>query len=120
MTGRVWNVIDFLPAPNATAPPVLEQFRVRLSARAVSPTRVSLVFRLVKARLTKFFFLPLFGRRLTLTLPVPGPFLTRLISLLTRKPVPQAYFDVLFLDEELRVHRTGQNATFVQRRPAWL
>ena len=62
---------------------------------------------------------PLFGRRLTLTLPVPGPFLTRIISFFTGKPVPTAYFDVLYLDADLRVHRTGQNATFVQRRPAW-
>ena len=118
-SGRVYNQIDFLPAENSTTPPVLEQLRVRLSARAVSPTRVSLVFRLVKARLTKFFFFPLFGRRLTLTLPVPGPFITRIISLFTRKPVPLAYFDVLYLDDELRVHRTGQDAVFVQRRPSW-
>ena len=119
VTGRVWNVIDFLPPDGATSPPVLEQFRVRLSATAVSPTRVSLIFRVLKARLTKFFFVPLFGRRLTLTLPVPGPFLTRILSFFTGKPVPTAYFDVLYLDADLRVHRTGQNATFVQRRPAW-
>ena len=71
-------------------------------------------------RLSKFLFFPLFGRRLTLTLPVPGPFITRLLTLFSRKEVPQAYFDVLYLDDELRVHRTGQNATFVQRRPDWV
>ena len=60
-----------------------------------------------------------FGRRLTLTLPVPGPFLTRLLNLFSKRKLPPAFFDVLYLDDELRVHRTGQNATFVQRRPAW-
>ena len=70
-------------------------------------------------RLTKFFFLPLFGRRLTLTLPVPGPFLTKLLTIFSKKKVPQAYFDVLYLDDELRVHRTGQDAVFIQRRPPW-
>ena len=67
-------------------------------------------------RLTKFFFFPLFGRRLTLTLPVPGPFITRLLTLFSKKEVPQAYFDVLYLDDELRVHKTGQGNLFVQQR----
>ena len=71
----------------------------------------------LQVRLSKFLFFPLFGRRLTLTLPVPGPFITRLLTLFSRKEVPQAYFDVLYLDDELRVHKTGQGAIFVQRRP---
>jgi len=117
--GRVWNCIDFLPGQDGSSP-VLEQLRVKLSAKAVSRTRVELVFRLVKARVTKFFFLPLFGRRLTLTLPVPGPFLTRILFFFRRnKKPPAAYFDVLYLDEDLRVHQTGQGSFFVQRRPSW-
>ena len=70
-------------------------------------------------RLSKFLFFPLFGRRLTLTLPVPGPFITRLLTLFSRKEVPQAYFDVLYLDDDLRIHKTGQGNLFVQRRPSW-
>ena len=40
----------------------------------------------VKLRLTKFLGFSLGQRRLTLTLPVPGPFLTRIISFFTRPP----------------------------------
>jgi hypothetical protein len=118
-TGRVWNCIDFIAPEGATAPANPEQLRVQLAVRAVSPVRVALAFRLIKVRLTKFFFFPLFGRRLTLTLPVPGPFITRLLTFFSKKEVPQAYFDVLYLDDELRVHKTGQGAIFVQRRPQW-
>lgn len=35
-----------------------------------------------------------------------------------KKP-PQAYFDVLFLDEDLRVHKTGEDNIFVQVRESW-
>jgi len=118
-TGRVWNCIDFIAPEGATAPANPEQLRVQLAVRAVSNVRVALVFRLIKVRLTKFFFFPLFGRRLTLTLPVPGPFITRILTLFSKKEVPQAYFDVLYLDDELRVHKTGQGAIFVQQRPQW-
>jgi hypothetical protein len=37
--------------------------------------------------LTKFFGFSLGQRRLTLTLPVPGPFLTRIITFFTRPAV---------------------------------
>ena len=45
---------------------------------------------------------------------------TRVLNLFSKRKLPPAFFDVLYLDDELRVHRTGQNATFVQRRPAWV
>ena len=119
VSGRVWNCIDFLPPAEGPASP-LEQLRVRLSATAVSTSKIELVFRLVKARVSKFFFFPLFGRRLTLTLPVPGPFITRLLFFFRRsKKPPPAFFEVLYLDETLRIHRTGQGAYFVQERPPW-
>ena len=50
-SGRVWNCIDFIAPEGATAPANPEQLRVQLAARAVSPTRVALAFRLIKARL---------------------------------------------------------------------
>lgn len=117
--GRIWNCIDFIPPEEGPASP-LEQLRVILSARAVSSTKVELSFLRVKARVTKFFFLPLFGRRLTLTLPVPGPFLTRILFFFRRsKKPPPAFFEILYLDDTLRVQRTGQGAYFIQERPSW-
>ena len=155
--GGVTNVIDFLPAANATKPPVLEQFRVSLTATALSPSSLSLVFRCVRIRLTRLPLpllslaaaavgaalapgvlrkvatlfgglvatalaaelpaLPLpFGLRATLTLPVPGPFLTRILFAFRKKEPPKAIVDFLFLDDELRVQRTNQGNIFVQRR----
>jgi len=113
VSGKLWNVIDFL---GDKAP--LEQFRVRLSGKAVSPKRIEIVFRFVKARLRIFFGLRL-PRPITLTIPVPGPFLTRILFFFTKKKAPPAYFELLYLDEELRVHLTGQGNLFVQRRPKW-
>ena len=86
-----------------------------LSATAVSPNRIELIFRRIRARLN----LKLFGRRfgLTLVLPVPGPFLTRILFFFRpAKRPPPAYFDVLYLDEDLRVHKTAQGNLFVQRK----
>ena len=61
--------------------------------------------------------LPLpFGLRTTLTLPVPGPFLTRILFAFRKKEPPKAIVDFLFLDDELRVQRTNQGNIFVQRR----
>ena len=154
--GGITNVINFLPA-GTTKPPVLEQFRVSLTATALSPSSLSLVFRCVRIRLTrlplpllslaaaaigaalapgvlrkvatlfggfvatalaaKLPALPLpFGLRTTLTLPVPGPFLTRILFAFRKKEPPKAIVDFLFLDDELRVQRTNQGNIFVQRR----
>ncbi|KAL1508484.1 hypothetical protein AB1Y20_004585 [Prymnesium parvum] len=117
--GRIWNCIDFIPPSNGSSTP-LEQLRVLLAAKAVSPTRIEIAFRLVKARVNRFFGLPLFGRRLTLTFPVPGPFLTRILFAFRKnKKPPPAFFEIIYLDETLRVHKTGQGAFFVQQRPTW-
>jgi len=113
--GTVTNCIDFKANPDGDAP-ACEQLRVQLTASAESGSRVALVFRLVKARLTRFFGLSLGRRRLTLTLPVPGPLITRIISFFTRRPPPKPYFDIIYLDHELRVHRTGEGNLFVQRK----
>ena len=106
--GRVTNCVDF------EAQAAAECLRVRLSARAEAPRRLSLAFRLVKLRLRRLFGIALGSRRLTLTLPVPGPFLTRLISAFTGKKPPKPYFELLYLDDELRVHETGQGNIFIQ------
>jgi len=124
--GIITNVIDFATRADGTEP-ALKQLNVVIRATALSKRRVGLQFRYVRAVLTKFFFLPLFGKRLTIYVPVPGPFVTRIIVFLGRlvrrngtvKKPPQAYFDVLFLDEDLRVHKTGEDNIFVQVRDSW-
>jgi len=118
--GRMTNIIEFYPKDHPAfvatrsppkAPPT-QSLNVILSVTAASPTRVELVFRRVRVRLTN-----LFGKPRTLTLPVPGPFFTRIKFLFRpKKAPPPAYFDVLFLDDELRVHKTGQGNLFVQQR----
>lgn len=108
-TGTVTNFIDFASGV---------QFRVKLKASTSSTSRVNLVFRLIKISPAK----KILGLIRTITIPVPGPFITRVQQLLRRGPkkgFPPAYFDVLYLDEDLRVHRTGQGNLFVQRRAAW-
>ena len=109
LSGQVTNHIDFLSGA---------QFRVVLRATALSPQRVGLRFRFVKVSPPK----PILGLIRTIVLPVPGPFITRVLSLLGRGPKegpPPAYFDVIYLDDELRVHVTGQGNLFVQQRAPW-
>ena len=63
--------------------------------------------------------------------PVPGPtigkFVIRLSNLKNRmlrrkkepRKLPKAFFDVLYLDKDLRVHKTGEDNYFIQARPEW-
>ena len=122
-SGKTTNIIEFTgsdhPAFRATRnpprPSPLDSLNVVLSATAVSASRIELVFRFVKPRIN----VKLFGRKLKLTLiiPVPGPFITRVLFFFRpKKKLPPAYFDVLYLDDDLRVHQTGQGNLFVQRR----
>jgi len=110
VSGTIWNVIDF---KSSSSP--LKQLRVRLAAQAVSPQRVRFVFRYVKAHLK------IKNRTFTLTVPVPAPFLTKILFFFRRnaKKPPPAYFDILYLDDDLRVQKTAQGAYFVQARPPW-
>jgi PAP_fibrillin len=121
--GRITNVIDFKDRADGTTP-VLKQLNVVIQATPESKNRVALRFRYAKAVLTKFLFFPI---RWSLYIPVPAPFITRLIVLFYRifrrkkaKAPPKAYFDVLYLDDTLRIHRTGEDNLFVQARPAWV
>jgi hypothetical protein len=115
----ITNVIDFAPRSDGK-PATLEQLKVKLTASASSKTRIDLNFKYVKARITRIFGLPLFGKRLTLILPVPGPFFTKILCFLRRvKEPPKAFFEVLYIDSELRIHKTGEGNLFVQARPDW-
>lgn len=120
--GRITNVIDFATKEDGTEP-VLKQLNVVIQAVAAGPRRVELTFRYAKAVLTKFFFIPV---RWSLYIPVPAAFITRCIVLFSRifkrqgvKKPPQAYFDVLYLDDDLRIHKTGEDNLFVQARENW-
>jgi len=123
--GRVTNVIDFALTQNGSAP-LLKQLNVVIAATAVGKSRVELRFRYAKAVLTRFFG---WKRQWSLYIPVPGPFVTRLIVFFSRifrfgrgekKVPPKAYFDVMFLDDQLRIHKTGEDNLFVQAKDtAW-
>jgi len=122
--GTITNVIDFETKEDGTEP-VLKQLNVVIRATAVSAKRVELQFRYAKAVLTKFFFLKL---KWSLYIPVPGPFITRCIVFVSRilrfgrkstKKIPKAYFDILYLDDDLRIHKTGEDNLFVQGRENW-
>jgi hypothetical protein len=124
-SGRMTNVIDFDRREDGTEP-ALKQLKVVIQSKAVSSKRVELQFRYAKLLLTRFFFLPFFGRKLTLTIPVPQVFITRLIFFFRRifrfgkaTEVRAPYFDVLYLDNDLRVHETGDNNLFVLAKESW-
>ena len=127
--GRITNVVDFAPIygedGKIVGEPALKQLNVVIAATAVGKSRVELRFRYAKAVLTKFFG---WKRRWNLYIPVPAPFITRIIVLVsrivrfgrgTKKVVPNAYFDVLYLDDQLRIHRTGEDNLFVQAKDTW-
>ena len=123
--GKITNVIDFLPGDDKKEP-ALKQLNVIIKATAESPTRVGLQFRYAKAVCTKFFVIPF---RWSLYIPVPAAFITRCIVLFSRlwkfggkapiKAPPKAFFDILYLDGDLRVHKTGEDNLFVQAKDSW-
>lgn len=131
--GTITNVIDFAMNEDGTFP-ALKQLNVviRATADAAVTNRINLEFRYAKAVLTKFFGLRVpFGKTLPLYIPVPAAFITRMIVFVSRvikflkrgatevKVPPKAYFDVLYLDEDLRVHKTGEDNLFVQAKDSW-
>ncbi|KAL7581428.1 hypothetical protein ACA910_022010 [Epithemia clementina (nom. ined.)] len=122
--GRITNVIDFVPSESSKKSPLLKKLNVVIKATALSEKRVELQFKYAKAVFSRFFFLPI---EWNLYIPVPGPLITRIIVFLNRmlrrkrsmKMPPKAYFDVLFLDDDLRIHKTGEDNIFVQARESW-
>ncbi|KAI2490116.1 PAP fibrillin [Fragilaria crotonensis] len=120
--GRITNVIEFASKEDGTEP-VLKQLNVVIKAVATSPmSRIDLS--ICEGCLNKVVFLPI---RWSLYIPVPGPFITRCIVLVyrlftfrkTAKRPPKAFFDVLYLDDELRIHKTGEDNLFVQAKESW-
>ena len=124
--GRITNVIDFASPKDGSEQPLLKQLNVVISALPMGKSRVELRFRYAKAVLTKFLW---WKRQWNLYIPVPAPFITRLIVFFSRifrfgrkqskKVPPKAYFDVIFLDDQLRIHKTGEDNLFVQAKNTW-
>lgn len=125
--GKITNVIDFHQGnSNAAAKePLVKQLNVVIAAKAASKSRVGLEFKYAKVVLSRIFG---FKRQWNLYIPVPAPFITRLIVFFSRvfrfgkkdkKVPPKAYFDVLYLDDELRIQRTGEDNLFIQAKPTW-
>ena len=91
----------------------VETLKVRLSAKKKGPKRLELTFRFVKVTFKK----RILGILKSITIPVPASFITRLVYLFRpQKKPPVPYFDLLYLDESLRVQRTGEGNVFVQQR----
>jgi len=108
---------------NDGSDPVVKSLNVVIDAIAESKSRVELRFRYAKVCLTKFLW---FKKNWNLYIPVPAPFITRMIVFFNRlfrfgkqvtKAPPKAYFDVLYLDDGLRIHKTGEDNLFIQVKP---
>ncbi|EJK48877.1 hypothetical protein THAOC_32289 [Thalassiosira oceanica] len=115
---RITNIIDFA-AVNGTEP-LLRQLNVVIRAKADGANRVELIFKYAKIVFSRFFG---FKRRWSLYIPVPAPFITRVIVFVSRilrfgkkKSIPRAFFDVLYLDDQLRIHKTGEDNIFIQAK----
>lgn len=134
--GRITNIIDFEPTTDkhgVVKQPTLKQLNIVIQAKALNGKRVELNFKYAKVVLTKFLFFPLFGRTLSLYIPVPATLVTQVIEFCktvarffrlkkkndTEKRTAKGYFDILYLDNQLRVHKTGQGNIFVQARNDW-
>jgi hypothetical protein len=122
----ITNVIDLLPKEDVTEL-VLKQLNVVIKAMPVNTKQIELQFKHTKALLTKFLW---FKWKWVLYIPVPGPFLTQGIVFLSHslkfvkkggnKKIWKGYFHVMFLDDDLRVHRTGEGDNiFVQGKETW-
>ncbi|KAH8073681.1 PAP fibrillin [Aureococcus anophagefferens] len=106
--GKITNIIAFeSPASK------VETLKVRLSAKPVGGARLELNFRYVKVTFRK----RLLGLFKSIFIPVPAAFITRVLFLFRPAKKPSVpFFDLLYLDADLRVQRTGEGNGFVQRR----
>ncbi|KAG7349139.1 plastid lipid-associated PAP/fibrillin family protein [Nitzschia inconspicua] len=122
--GTITNIVEFASKQDGTEP-VLKKLDVVIKAKPTSSNRVELQFKYAKALLTKLLW---FNFSWTLYIPVPPPFIVRSIVFVSRlfkfgkkgaKRVPNGYFDILYLDNDLRIHKTGEDNYFVQARESW-
>ena len=112
--GLFVNAVDFTGSSGK-----LQGFRVEVDGEALSDTEVQLAFRRVRL-LRRSRFPRLFG---TITIPLPNPArLRKLTKWLARGSGNQssrgAGFEIVYIDENARAHRTFDGLYFVQTRVA--
>ena len=110
----VGECVNYIYAEGEGKP--FDQLEITIKMTALSPTRVRLDFRRGRA-LNENAPLPfLKDFRFSFPPPLVGDILARFKG---KDPTvePPAYFDVLYLDDEIRAHRTGEGKIFVQKRP---
>mmetsp|Transcript_23501 Transcript_23501/g.83877 ORF Transcript_23501/g.83877 Transcript_23501/m.83877 type:complete len:199 (-) Transcript_23501:92-688(-) len=106
--GTITNVITFKGPPKP-----VQQLRVRIKAVPTSKRQLNLIFSSVQVRFTKRF-LWIFK---TIKIPVPAVALSRIIFFFKRKKAPPLpFFEVVYLDGDLRVQQTGEGNLFIQQR----
>lgn len=121
--GIITNVIEFEPSSKSQKP-FLKQLKVVIKATKLSEKRVGLRFQYAKAVFSRIFFLPI---QWSIFIPVPGLLITRIMVFFNRllfrrsklQMPPMAFFDVVYLDKDLRIHKTGDDNIFVQVRESW-
>ena len=106
--------INYIYATGEKRP--FDQLEITIKMTALSPTRVRLDFQRGKA-LNENAPLP-FLKDFRFNFP-PAYIGDAIARLKGKDPSiePPAFFDVLYLDNEVRAHRTGEGKIFVQRRP---
>ena len=92
-----------------------DEFEITIQMTPLSDRRVRLDF-IKGTALNENAPLP-FLKESTFRFPPPsfGDVLARLRGL-DPAVEPQAYFDILYIDDEIRAHQTGEGKIFVQRR----
>lgn len=109
--GVIVNVLRF------KAPSPIECIEVRLEGSVLGPLRVGLVFDKVRAIWRERQWFTMWARETEVSLPRPGSFIAEILARFTNADRESgAYFDVLFLDDRLRIHRTKEGNLFVQTR----
>jgi len=107
--GEITNVLEF-PRPSP-----IERIEVRLEGEAKSPSRVGLLFDKVRTSWREPQWFTLWKRETEVSLPKPGTWIAEVLARLTNADRENgAHFEVLYLDDCLRVHKTAEGNLFIQ------
>lgn len=113
--GECVNYIQLSGGDTESGKRPFDQLEITIQMTPLSDTRVRLDFR--KGRVLNGGAPLDFFKDFTFNFPPPS-FNDLVARLRGMDPSvePQAYFDILYIDEEIRAHRTGEGKVFVQRR----
>lgn len=107
--------VNYIQLTSSSRRPPFDKLEITIQMTPLSDTRVRLDFQKGRA-LNEGVILPAL-KDFTFYFPPPafGDILARLQG---KDPIkePPAYFDVLYLDDTIRVHRTGEGKIFIQQR----